>query len=403
MRDAVPPHYLWLTWIDPSPEHDGQRLYSGKLIEAVAEAGAKIEVLCFASEESAHRAQDRDGNVTWWTVSRGRRPAWASVFSSLPNVAYRSATAEMAASLHHGLANGHWDKIVFDGLATGWALPILEPVRTAGAGYPEIIYVAHNHEESTRALVARNYEGGNPFMRLALAQDAQKARRLERRLVDAADVVTAISEEDAEKFRSNAPDKRIIVLPPGYAGARVRHREITDDTPRLAVLVGSFDWVAKQMNLEEFLAHADAALAAEGIRLRIIGGGPPGYVENLARHAMATEFLGRVTRVEPHLHDARIAVVPERTGGGFKLKILDYVFNRIPILAMEGSIAGAPLRPPADVLTYRSFDDLVSGIIHAVDDLPLLNSLQNRAFDACVDGFDWRQRGERFLAYAEAK
>lgn len=394
------PRFLWLTWIDPYPEHDGQRLYSGRLIESVAEAGAKIDVLCFNSEKPLDRRLERSDKVTWWTMPRRLRPKWASPFSSLPNVAYRCETDEMKSTLRHMLANGYWDKIVFDGLSAGWALPILEPLRKIYGGRPEIIYVAHNHEESTRGAMFRDFDGANPLMHLALFHDFRKAGRLERRLVAASDLITAITPEDAELFHRAAPDKRLAVLPPGYSGQRVEHRTITEDLPRLAVIVGSFDWIAKQMNLEAFLACADARFADAGIRLRVVGRGPPGYLEGLSQHTRVTEFLSHVPRVEPHMADARIAIVPERTGGGFKLKILDYVFNRLPVLAMEGSTSGTPLKTPSSMLAYGTMESLVNGVIRAIDDLPLLNSLQNSAYASCANRFDWNRRGEKFLAHA---
>ena len=45
---------------------------------------------------------------------------------------------------------------------------------------------------------------------------------------------------------------------------------------------------------------------------------------------MATQFTGTVPDVTRYMDEARIAIVPERNGGGFKLKVLEYVFNRIP-------------------------------------------------------------------------
>src|SRR3546814_10693449 len=44
-----------------------------------------------------------------------------------------------------------------------------------------------------------------------------------------------------------------------------------------------------------------------------------------------------------------------RSGGGFKLKALDYVFNRLPILALEGSVAGMPMQHDDGILFYRDY------------------------------------------------
>src|SRR3546814_11174225 len=90
-----------------------------------------------------------------------------------------------------------------------------------------------------------------------------------------ADVVTAITPEDGMLFRRQAPRKPVIVLPPGYAGTRVASRTITAETPRIAVMVGSFEWIAKRMNVEAFVSAADPVFPAAGNRLRIARTGPP--------------------------------------------------------------------------------------------------------------------------------
>jgi glycosyltransferase involved in cell wall biosynthesis len=393
--------YLWLTWIDPTPERDGQRIYSGRLIDAVAAVGAEIDVLCFASDESPRRPGATEGRIRWWPVARGVRPGWASVFSPLPNVAYRCDTQEMRCAFQNLATQRAWDAVVLDGLYTGWALPLLERFQTVGGQCPQVVYISHNHEESTRAGLARNYRG-NVLKRRLLRRDATKARRLERRLVEIADIVTAITPEDANRFLEQHPDKCMVVLSPGYAGRRIPRRTITPALPRRAVFVGSFDWFAKRMNLEEFLAVADPVFAAAGAELQIIGDGAPAFLDGLRRQVRATEIVGPVPAVEPYLAEARLAIVPERTGGGFKLKVLEYVFNRLPVAALEGSVAGTPLRAPDTLLSFATMEDLARGAVAVLDDLPLLNRLQEQAYAACVDRFDWRQRGEQFLAHMAA-
>ncbi|MEX2451057.1 MAG: glycosyltransferase [Rhodospirillales bacterium] len=393
--------YLWITWIDPEPEHDGQRIYSGRLIDAVAAAGAEIDVLCFESAKSQRRNGMLEGPVRWWPIARANRPGWASALSALPNMAYRCDTPAMRRMMRMLAAQGPWDTVVLDGLSTAWALPILTRFSAMTHNRPQIVYISHNHEESTRATIAENYSG-NRLAKAFLKYDAAKTRRLEHRAIEHADLVTAITPEDAQLFKSRHPGKRIEVLSPGYAGQRVSERIITSTLPRRAVLVGSFEWIAKLMNLEEFLAVADPLFAAAGAEIQVIGAGHPDALTRMSQQLRATTFLGSVPAVEPYLADARIAVVPERTGGGFKLKILDYVFNRLPVFAISGSVAGTPLRVPENMLTFGSMEDLGRGVIEMIDDVPLLNRLQNTAYAACSNLFEWRQRGENFVAWTAA-
>jgi glycosyltransferase involved in cell wall biosynthesis len=388
--------YLWVTWIDPFPEHDGQRMYSGRLIESVAAAGVTVEVLCLSNEDSALRRFDPGGRTVWRTIGESTRPGWQSAISSLPNSAHRCATRNMRRTFERLIGQENWNAVVLDGLSAGWTIETLATHPEKRAGGPKIVYVAHNHEESTRATIVRNYRG-NPITRAMLDRDSAKSRRLERQLVERADLVTAITPEDGARFREYDGDKHVTILPPGYAGRRVQYRTITLDMPRLAVIVGSFEWIAKRMNLEAFLAIADPLFARYDARLQIIGNAPKRLIDRLHRRTQATDFLGTVPSIEPHLSDARIAIVPETTGGGFKLKILDYVFHRLPIMATDGSTAGTPLRPSHEILTFTDFEKLAHGVVGAMDDVNLLNQLQNSAYAACDTLFDWRSRGEQFV------
>jgi glycosyltransferase involved in cell wall biosynthesis len=97
------------------------------------------------------------------------------------------------------------------------------------------------------------------------------------------------------------------------------------------------------------------------------------------------------------MQEARIALVPERHGGGFKLKVLDYVFNRLPILALEGSVAGVPLQHDDGILFYGDHRALAAGVLQVIDDYERLNRLQDRAYTLCRDRFDWASRAGRLL------
>ncbi|MGE5148058.1 MAG: glycosyltransferase, partial [Candidatus Eiseniibacteriota bacterium] len=328
---------LWLTAADPAPETNGQYIYSGRLIDAAARAGAAIDVLCLARAGSGrHNGQD-DGAVRWWLTdgALGRNPK--SLLSALPNVAYRTATPAMRLKLDALLERERWTGIVVDGISVGWAIGAIRRRYPAGSGGPPIVYIAHNHEESLRAQLARHQR--NPILRPLYRADAAKVAQLERALVDAVDLVTAITPDDRARYLARRPDKRVLVLSPGYGAPPAPERTITADLPRRVVLVGSFEWIAKQMNIQEFLEAADPIFAASGIELQIVGSGSPDFMRRMNRRSRATTLLGAVESVRPYIDRARLAIVPERTGGGFKLKVLDYVFNRLPIAALKDAVA----------------------------------------------------------------
>ena len=381
---------LWLTLADPDPRHNGQYVYSGGLIDAFVAAGGELVVLGLKRPDSQRQDGARESGIVWRLAEHEPQLRWQSLGSPLPHMAQRCKTTAMLFLLQEELARGGFDALVFDSLTTGWALDTVLRFFD-GSAKPKLIYVSHNHEESLRAALAA--EQPDPAKRLAQRLDAKKVARLERRLINAMDLVTAITPEDAGRYRADRPDKRIEVLTPGYAVQQRAMRQIGETNPRRAIIVGSFEWIAKKINLEEFVRIADPIFAAADAELQVIGGGDYALFDRLEKKAAATRFMGTVERIEDYMEGPRIAIVPERHGGGFKLKVLDYVFNRMPIAALDGSIAGTPLRDRDSVLFFPDQVSLAAGVVAAMDDVTLLNSLQAAAFAACRDAFDWRTRG----------
>jgi glycosyltransferase involved in cell wall biosynthesis len=390
---------LWLTLADPEPRHNGQYVYSGGLIDSVAAAGIDLEVLGLRRPESQRSNGARDDHVVWWLPGDPldlQHARWGSLASSLPHIAYRCRTAEMRRELDGLLRRGGWDGIVFDGISVGWALAPVLAHYNGRSGRPRLIYVSHNHEESVRAQVA---EGQREFLkRQAVRYDALKVTWLERELVDGVDFVTAITPEDFSLYRQQYCDKPMGVLTPGYRGRRLGTRRISADMPRRAVIVGSFDWIAKRMNVEEFVDIADPIFAERRAELQVVGSAEESFLSRLREKTVATRFTGTVPDVTRFMDDARIAIVPESKGGGFKLKVLEYVFNRIPVFALSGSFAGVPLRHNDSVMLFPDHEALAQGVLEAIDDVDRLNALQERAYATCRDHFDWASRGRQILS-----
>jgi polysaccharide biosynthesis protein PslH len=88
----------------------------------------------------------------------------------------------------------------------------------------------------------------------------------------------------------------------------------------------------------------------------------------------------------------RLGLVIEKTGGGFKLKTLDYIFNRVPMAAIKGNISGLPLTPGLHYLSFESMRELAQGVVAVIDDVERLNSMQQAAFEKCESGFERPRR-----------
>jgi glycosyltransferase involved in cell wall biosynthesis len=394
---------LWFLRSDPKARDNGESIYSAGLIDGFAAVGVKIEVVCLGMSAYGQAPESRACNgVRWHLVPGPENARWMSVASSLPHIAHRCATESMRKTAAGYIERDGWDIVVIDGLSMGWVVPLLRAQRRGRSARPLLVHISHNHEESTRAEFARALPTVSPY-KLFAANDARKAARLERMVVDRVDLLTAITPEDRTLFAQFRKDRSILVLTPGYAGRHIEARRITDQVQRSVLIMGSFDWIAKQRNLVDFLELGAPRFAAAGIGIRVVGGGAPRFLASLRRRFTTVSFTGHVGDVTPELEAARIAIVPERFGGGFKLKLLDLVFNRVPIAALQGAMNGIPLRHGDSSLTYPDRERLVAGVLNAIDNIDLLNRLHDGAYRSCKAKFDWASRGAALLSAVAAR
>ncbi|MFZ4289269.1 glycosyltransferase [Variovorax sp. HJSM1_2] len=383
---------LWITRALPFPLDTGDRIYSARLIRAVADAGADLTVVGFAPTPAS--AVPEDWPVQWRLVEGEPHGTARALLHTMPLVAAAHATRGYR-SLVHELAREPWDFVVFDQYGTGWAMPEFRSHRISGQA-PVLVHVAHDHEASVYESLVRGFQGSF-FRRAGLWQNWLKTRALERHIARTVDLVTAITNEDAKLFAADAPRTGSVVLTPGYLGAVSQRSSIGPEVPRNVIMVGNYKWVAKSENLRQFVAAADAAFHAAGITLHVIGAMTEALANELRQSTRATVLHGFVDDVAPHFANARIAVVPEEIGGGFKLKFLDYFFARVAVASLTHATAGLPGEIRDAMICSPNIADLVRDIVAHIDNTEKLSNLQAAALTAAQSRYRWEDRGRDLL------
>ncbi len=380
-------HFLWLTLCDPLPKTNGQFLYSGGLIDAVGQAGAQLTVLGLQREAGDREAHDEPG-VDWCLAADHPTKPLRRIVSRFPSSALRTRVPEMRTMLDEKLCLPNWDALVLDSINVGWALPHLIRYRRKQPR-TRLAYLAQNNETEAALELAKAGKGWRKAVRLL---EVAKTRILEGELARSADLVTADAPEDCSYLSRLAGGRPVLFAPPGYAGRRVKERTIGTSVPRRAIIVGSFDWPAKRTSLEAFLAIAAPLFQQRGIELQVIGRTDAAYVALLRARFPTVQFMGSVPEVQSYMANARIGLVPDLLGS-FKLKSLDYVFNRLPIFGIQGAVPGLGLQAGEGIRLVKGHGELVKAVVDAIDDFGLLNRLQRMAFEQCESRFEWNAIG----------
>jgi hypothetical protein len=382
------PEWLWITRFAPfPPNYGGDFIYTENLVHGVARIGHSVTVLCSANGAAVPSTAPA---VRWEMVDWSDVPVWRTVLQRDASIVRRSRSRAIQQRLAELLDERAWDAVVLDNLSSGWALAsVLEARRSRRAA--RVAYVSHNHERGLRRALFADPALG-PAARIGTLIDGPKVAALERRLVRSADVVAVNTEQDLERFASDGVEASAVVVKPGYGGPVVRERRITEGTPRRVVVVGGFLWIAKRANLYRLLEVAVGPLTNAGVTIQVLGSMLDATRGDLRRRFPDVDVVSPVDVMAPHLARARMGVVAEQVGGGFKHKIVEYAMQRVPIAALSGTLSGTGLHAGEDCLVAGDVGALVELMVRSIDDLPELNRLQAAAFDHCHGRFEWSDR-----------
>lgn len=386
---------LWLGRIVPLPLNSGDRIYSAELVGAVARAGATIEFMGMSNPDDAPGdAGKLEARVDWIEIGGKPRSKILALFSRMPLVAARFATDSYRHALRKALADNRYDAVVLDQYAMVWALADLKRL---GKNAPRIVHLAHDYETELTALIARGYKG-NPAKKAALWLNHYKTDAAEKALTRASDLVVTLTEDDAKAFRRLDARHISLSLPPGYAGLRSPGRQLpAAGTAKSVVIVGSFHWIAKQLNLEAFMRDAVPILTQASISLNVAGSIPDDVRTRWSASFPEVNFLGFVPNLADALDGAFCALTIDAIGGGFKLKTLDYIFNGVPVAALRGTLHGVPKTVTDHFVVAEESQSLARKIAAVSDDRAALGSMQMGAFAAADQLFDWNRNGQLFV------
>lgn len=382
---------LYLTKVYPyPPAMAGDAVYSRGLIEALS-AHVPLHVIC-ADNGGANNTHP---NIQWEITEAPRTGRAGSVLSSWPLIAWKGATPSYCAAVKRALSQD-WDVIVLDNLGLAHALREAIRYREAHAG-TKLVYISHEYEYPIRAAKYDSYNMRLPKKMMA-SLDLRKVNDAERAFLRECDVVTVINPADLEPFRKIVPERKYVVLLPGYDGPMVEERKITVETPRRVLVLGGRRSEQKQQILRDWMAAAYKTFEAAGIEMVVAGDMDDSLREELRTSYPKSQILGFVEDLEALFASARVGVIADTTGGGFKLRLLTQVFQRLPIVGLAEAIDGLPTTEGTGYLSAANLEQLVTLMCNVIDDTDRLNELHRAAFDACAAHFSWAARGEKLLA-----
>lgn len=256
--------------------------------------------------------------------------------------------------------------------------------RAALAARVPLVLDAHNIEADVLATLART--DSRAAHRVRWRWESVKTAAYERRVMAAAAAVCTTSDADAASAE-RLGSRRTVVVPNGVDCAAIEHRQPAR-TAQLAY-VGHFGYrpnvLAAVELVDQVLPRVRAEVPDAGL---VLVGRDPG-ADLRAREGAAVTVAADVPDVLPYLHRSRALVVPLRSGGGTRLKVLEAFAAGVPVVSTPFGVAGLDVRDGQDVLLADSAAELAAQCVRLLREDGLAASLSERGRALAESRYDW--------------
>jgi glycosyltransferase involved in cell wall biosynthesis len=218
-------------------------------------------------------------------------------------------------------------------------------------------------------------ESTSSFKKFYLKDLASRIKRFELNAWNQADILLPITASDAELVRQATRGRKIIVAPFGINASELRKSSGQENW--VGFHIGAMDWMPNVEGLRWFLDDIWPALhkAVPAFRFHFAGRNMPGSFEKYESNEITCE--GEVASAQEFISDKKILIVPLRSGGGIRIKILEAMAAGKLVVSTSVGMQGIEgVEPGVHFLladTEADFVDQIKWVMDHKDDAQIIS------------------------------
>ncbi len=386
---------LFVTASLPYPPQQGGALRTYGLLHGLHQAGHELTLLSFSNTPDVNTSGTPLATFckhieTLPTPGRTKSQRLRNLFlSRQPDIAHRLYSSAFANRLRELISSQNFDIIQFEGIEVACYLPLIKQMGVAS----KLVYDAFNAEAAMQYAIYK-IDRQTPHRWLVAGYSLIQSRRIEqfeRSLCTQADLVIAVSPEDAAILQQFAPTKRVPVVANGiFVNDYEKPQSELDMGEHALVFTGKMDY---RPNVDAALWFADHILptvkqSITDTKFYIVGQQPHGSLEHLRDHA-AIVVTGWVESVLPYLKNAQLYVAPLRMGSGTRLKILEAMASGSAVVATTVAASGMKRTLDMGIIIADEPEQMAQVIIQLLGDSAQRSYIGEAARDYVRQHYDW--------------
>jgi sugar transferase (PEP-CTERM/EpsH1 system associated) len=323
--------------------------------------------------------------------ARWRRLYQARSVVGRPYYHYAYYSPRMARALERLLARRAFDVIQVEFAHMGYYRLPAGPLR-----------VLDEHNVEYRLLERVSRQERDPLRRFYGWVQARKFRRDELAACRRMDAVLVTSAADGAVLAEDVDADVPIRIVPNGVDVDFFRPERSPGAPPTLLFTGAINYVPNSDAVVHFCADILPRIqaAVPGVRFAVVGRDPPERVRGLAGPAVTV--TGTVPDVRPWMRQAAVFVVPLRSGGGTRLKILEALASGCAVVSSSIGCEGLEVTHGRDILVADRPAEFAEAVVRCLRDPELRGRLGARGRHLVERRYRWESIGRDLGArYAE--
>lgn len=385
---------LFLSGWFPYPPDNGSKLRISNLLQGLAKKH-DITLLTFANlpvsndAMTSARSLCREVHVVPWrpfkpTSIRAR----LGLFSLTPRSVVDTFSPEMKQAIDRAFSAKSYNLIIASQITTAGYAPFFR-------GVPAMF-----EESEVGTLYDRSANATSITFRLRYGMTWIKHRRYIARLLRYFRACTVVSEQERELLSRCAPEFQFIRVIPNCIHLNEYPDQRAPVQPNTLIFTGSFRYFANHEAMVWFLSQVYPRIQAAipDVRLTITGD----HADLPLPRAGNVTLTGFVDKVQPLIGASSVGLAPIRQGGGTRVKILEAMALRTPVVATTKGAEGLDVRHDEHLLIADTPEDFSYQVVRLLQEPQLRRRLGDNGYHLVQEKYDWAVVMPRFIDFVES-
>lgn len=234
----------------------------------------------------------------------------------------------------------------------------------------------------------------HPFKRVRKQLMWSKWSNYMREIMRTYDHITVVSEPEVEPLRQINPTYERISIVPNGADLEWLSGKFATPQPHTMVYTGALTYYVNFDAMQFFLTEVFPLVAAvcPEAQLAMAGRLEGTRVAELPVYPN-TQHVGHLNDVRPFIQGGWVSLIPERVGGGTRIKLFESLALGTPVIATKWAAQGVDAREGVELLTADTPRDMAAAILRLFQDSALRTSLSLAGRKLIEDRYNWSKIG----------